>query len=161
VSNDTTTVPQVKRCNRCQQEFPDTTEYFHWGKWELLPFCIQCQEARWASLSLIYAHREEHRGTYAQREKAAHVNRRARLKNAPGSFAASDLDVQRRAQTDRRGVVRCWWCSEPLGDDQTVDHRIPLAKGGSNNPDNLVLAHLHCNCSKGAKMPWEFNGRLI
>jgi hypothetical protein len=95
------------------------------------------------------------------KKKAYGHNRRAREMSAPGSFTAADLAVQRRAQTDRRGVLRCWWCSEPLGDDQTVDHRIPLAKGGSNNPDNLVLAHLHCNCSKGAKLPWEFNGRLI
>jgi len=33
----------------------------------------------------------------------------------------------------------------------TIDHVIPLAQGGSHDPDNLALACFHCNRSKSAK----------
>lgn len=34
----------------------------------------------------------------------------------------------------------------------TVDHVIPLSKGGSNNIDNLALACFHCNRQKSNKV---------
>lgn len=37
----------------------------------------------------------------------------------------------------------------------TVDHIIPCAKGGSDDLDNLQLAHRQCNRMKSDKMPEE------
>lgn len=34
----------------------------------------------------------------------------------------------------------------------SVDHIIPLARGGANAPENFQLAHLHCNVSKQARL---------
>ena len=47
-----------------------------------------------------------------------------------------------------------------VGGDYHVDHVIPLILGGSNGPENLVIACPRCNLSKGAKMPHEFSERL-
>jgi len=30
----------------------------------------------------------------------------------------------------------------------TVDHRVPRARGGTDDLDNLVIAHLRCNAAK-------------
>lgn len=59
----------------------------------------------------------------------------------------------------------CCVCHEPV--DKTlswphprsasVDHRIPVAHGGTSTLDNLDLAHLACNISKGAKTPRTTN----
>jgi 5-methylcytosine-specific restriction endonuclease McrA len=38
-------------------------------------------------------------------------------------------------------------------EDATVDHRIPLGKGGLNNDNNKVLACGPCNHSKDNSMP--------
>lgn len=87
---------------------------------------------------------------------AAKFNRR---RNAPGSHTDVDIELQYKSQ---KGL--CWWCGEEFAKGvlkPSVDHRIPLEKGGSHNPGNIVIAHLKCNCSKGAKMPWEYNGRLL
>lgn len=83
-------------------------------------------------------------------------NRRAREALAGGRHTAKDIELQLRSQ---KGM--CWWCGEPLGDDYHIDHRIPLDKGGSNDARNIVLTHEKCNLSKGAKLPWEYNGRLL
>lgn len=44
---------------------------------------------------------------------------------------------------------RCLCCGKkkPL----TVDHVVPLSKGGSNSIDNIQCLCLECNCSKGTK----------
>jgi len=45
---------------------------------------------------------------------------------------------------------RCYWCSEMLTPDTaTVDHKIPLARGGLDNHNNMELACEPCNRSKG------------
>jgi 5-methylcytosine-specific restriction endonuclease McrA len=44
----------------------------------------------------------------------------------------------------------CYWCRQDLPFEQlTLDHLRPLSKGGSNNPENLRLACLCCNRSRG------------
>lgn len=34
----------------------------------------------------------------------------------------------------------------------SVDHRVPRARGGTNEPENLQLAHLHCNQVKSDRI---------
>lgn len=44
----------------------------------------------------------------------------------------------------------------------TVDHIIPVAKGGHpSDPSNLQAAHLICNQVKGTKTTIEMNGNLV
>lgn len=67
-------------------------------------------------------------------------------------------DVIRGLYRQQRG--RCWWCGEELFGVYQIDHRVPLAKGGSDHEDNLCLACPRCNKIKSDKMPFEI-GRLI
>jgi 5-methylcytosine-specific restriction endonuclease McrA len=44
----------------------------------------------------------------------------------------------------------CWWCRRVFSEDElTIDHLIPQSCGGSNNWENLRLACLPCNKSRG------------
>lgn len=43
----------------------------------------------------------------------------------------------------------CHLCEEPYAD--TIDHVVPVARGGSDHPDNLRPAHTSCNSSKGSR----------
>lgn len=49
----------------------------------------------------------------------------------------------------------CWICGQPMGDDRTLDHVIPLSKGGDNTLDNLRMAHMRCNQRKSSKIQTE------
>lgn len=81
--------------------------------------------------------------------------RRARKLKVGGSYTAADIEDIRKAQGNR-----CYLCGKSLVRGYHVDHFIPLALGGSNNPGNLRLACPKCNLSKGAKHPHDM-GRLI
>ena len=52
---------------------------------------------------------------------------------------------------DRDGGYFCFYCKDPLGGDFHIDHKIPIAKGGTHNLDNMVLACMPCNQEKHAK----------
>jgi hypothetical protein len=48
----------------------------------------------------------------------------------------------------------CHWCKCALVDETaTVDHRIPLSRGGLDNDNNRVLACVPCNNKRGNTMP--------
>ena len=53
---------------------------------------------------------------------------------------------------------RCAICGKKIHnlDDLTVDHIIPLSKGGKNDIYNCQLAHRLCNSYKNDKLPDEY-----
>lgn len=75
--------------------------------------------------------------------------RRARKQNAPGSFTSEQF----QARADYHGN-RCVYCGST--EDLQIEHQIPLSRGGTNWPSNLVPACGTCNTSKGTKTPKEF-----
>lgn len=64
---------------------------------------------------------------------------------------------------------RCWYCGYQVGDGQksryyatypNIDHQTPVARGGTNDPDNLVFACAKCNRTKKSLTLEEFRGHL-
>lgn len=98
----------------------------HWGRW----------------------HRRMNPELYADRDH----RRRARL------LGADSEDVERLVVFERDGWV-CQLCGDPI--DKTLrhpdplspslDHRVPLVKGGAHSYANTQAAHLTCNLRKGAR----------
>ena len=52
---------------------------------------------------------------------------------------------------------RCAYCGRKM-DKLTMDHVIPLSRGGKHSANNVVPACGHCNFSKSAKTPEEWVG---
>ena len=64
------------------------------------------------------------------------------------------VDRERRHQKHRQMIMAkyegiCHICEKPYAD--AIDHVVPVAKGGSDHPDNLRPAHTTCNSKKGAR----------
>jgi 5-methylcytosine-specific restriction endonuclease McrA len=90
----------------------------------------------------------------ASRKNRKH-NRRARER---GGMTAPEL---RQWESAQRKV--CHWCGDKCATYE-IDHRVPLAKGGKHEAQNLVIACQPCNRKKGARCPVEFAqslGRLV
>lgn len=106
---------------------------------------------------------QEYRKINSEKILACARKRKALKKGADGSHTEKDIDKIFRNQ----GGV-CNTCGKKLTYYRKkryhVDHIIPLAKGGSNWPDNLQLLCPACNQSKGTKNPVEWarqSGRLF
>jgi len=102
------------------------------------------------------AYDETYRRSNPDKTRAKKNRRRARKRGNGGTHTAGDIKRQYDCQ---RGV--CWWCGRDCKDDYHVDHLIPLAKGGHNNPSNIVISCPTCNLSKSDKLPHEFCSRLL
>lgn len=76
--------------------------------------------------------------------------RRAREANAAGTATAEQIKARFQFHENR-----CYYC----GDNKSglhVEHRIPLSRGGSNWPANIVPACPTCNRTKHTKTEKEF-----
>ena len=100
----------------------------------------------------MHAYDRSHR---KERSAGSH-NRRARKQGNGGSHNAADVRSQHARQKGH-----CYWCGVKVGKKYHVDHVIPLALGGSNGPENIVIACPPCNLSKNAKHPMDFGGCLF
>lgn len=83
-------------------------------------------------------------------------NRRATIKFSEIRHTFEDIQKQYQSQ---KGL--CWWCSCFVGNIYHVDHIVPLSRGGSNGPENIVIACPTCNVRKNSKLPFEWIGRLF
>ena len=71
----------------------------------------------------------------------------------------------------QRDGYHCIYCGVRLGDKQagrvlnrqgfSVDHLIPLSRGGDDSWGNTAAACLRCNVKKGARMPHEAGMKLL
>lgn len=160
-----------KRCCRCKEPLPELRK---------CRYCRDCAadyaRERGRSNPQLYKDQYARRKAYCRKKNAEHYQknresrlaanrkwykenplwacastskRRAFLKDAPDSFTAQDLERIYEAQ----GWL-CACCQEmkPL----TVDHVIPLSRGGSNGPDNLQGLCKSCNSAKKDMTMEEF-----
>lgn len=100
---------------------------------------------------------------------------RARQRKWAGSHRELRNEYQHRRESRKRGIPNepiqlalvwerdagmCWICSRPVDLDakfpaplsRSLDHVIPLAKGGTHTFGNVATAHLRCNISKKDKL---------
>jgi 5-methylcytosine-specific restriction endonuclease McrA len=85
--------------------------------------------------------------------KASDARRRSRKLNAGGSYTYVEWLLLVAAHSGR-----CAYCAAVAV--VHADHRIPLARGGSNSIDNIVPACRSCNLRKGTMSEAEFRARL-
>lgn len=87
--------------------------------------------------------------------------RKARKKNTKTERGISKLALKKKFGT------KCYYCGKEMDfsvgagrkfnrDMATIEHLIPLARGGEHTFENTVLACRHCNISKNAKSEAEF-----
>lgn len=167
-----------KTCNRCGTTKP--VEQFVRCK-DGDGYRNQCKGCHYATTNTWRAQNKEHRREYdrrnydrlsqQQREWAARnhdrilAKRRLRYKT-PRALLYARLRAHER-RVVKSGTVtpdqiaalhqqqgRCYYCKKPFNNrrNATIDHVIPLSKGGQHNISNIVLACWPCNNKKRAQI---------
>ena len=55
--------------------------------------------------------------------------------------------------------MTCYLCEKPIEFKQdSIDHKIPLSRGGDNDFENLAISHLSCNRKKHNQTETEYKG---
>ena len=125
------------------------------------PEAVKARLKRWRrkNLSRVRGYRKKWKQRNPARwhavQIASSIVRRARRYNAPGNFTADDIATIYNWQD---GL--CYYCGVDTKGRFAMDHMIPLSRGGSNYPSNLVVACRPCNLRKHAMMADEFTALL-
>jgi len=93
---------------------------------------------------------------FRDRYRANNITRRA-LEKASGRLKIKDIQRLYEDNIKEFGTLTCYLCLKPIefGQD-SIDHRTPLSRGGTNAYNNLGVTHLKCNLIKGKKTLDEF-----
>lgn len=75
-------------------------------------------------------------------------HRRRARKTATPPERALNRDQWQKIRVLSKG--KCYWCGKTC--EPTIDHVIPLAKGGLHVAENVVVACMKCNRKKSAKI---------
>jgi 5-methylcytosine-specific restriction endonuclease McrA len=160
------------RCQACRRSDRDRSREKHRRYRENHRDEVAERNRKWAQSHAEHRaqYRRSYNATHREQNAAAHKcwqernrehvraearNRSALIANAPGTHTAADV----RAQYDRQDGI-CFYCGVKVGYSYHVDHVMPLSRGGSNGPENLVVACPTCNMNKHDKHPMEWCGRL-
>lgn len=137
-----------RRCMLCMKDvtkkIPAKTRYGYYKKWaEKNPG--KRLESKLRSIS-------SPKGRAGQRRRAllSSHRRRARLKGGGKITSAEALTLL------ERHAYRCFACGKDVKTGWTIDHVIPIAKGGANTAANAQILCKRCNSSKGAHDPIEW-----
>ena len=96
-----------------------------------------------------YAKRLQH---YRETKRISRIKRRARVAGN-GAFDVTEREIERLLRTP---CVYCGTTATP----RTIDHIIPIARGGRHSIGNLASACESCNKSKRDSLPVAFRRRL-
>lgn len=104
----------------------------------------KCRLKRLQNLELMRVKDKESRERHKERRNIQRINYRARSRNAPGSISV----LTWKSLLSKYGSC-CLRCGSSA--NLSIDHIIPLSKGGTNFPNNLQPLCRSCNSSKGTK----------
>lgn len=138
-----------RRCPRCDAAIPVE------ARADSKHCSTECQQAQWYNENDVRLRAAASEWKASNRELAQEANHRRRARK----LGARHERVDMRLVWKRDGGI-CWICETPVDPDagprdrmrRSIDHVIPLARGGWHAMDNVALAHLRCNISKRDKI---------
>lgn len=96
------------------------------------------------------------KGGISKNLKHYRQRRLALMKNG-GELSIRTIQLIYEDNIKRFGTLTCYLCLKPIEfKNDSLEHKIPLVRGGTNEYNNLAIAHRSCNSKKGKKTVEEF-----
>lgn len=152
-----------KQCCLCKQ-LKDFSQYSpsKRGRLELSSYCKPCSSKKQLKRvskedrrNQTQKYRDNNREWWRSLHRINQFNRRNNIK------LVSDGTVTPEFVKSIYDKKICYYCEEPTPRKfRTLEHKHPLKKGGKHSIDNITMACLVCNCTKGKKTEQEFKNYI-
>jgi 5-methylcytosine-specific restriction endonuclease McrA len=134
---------ELRECRCCHEEFPATGEYFYNKAASpdgLHPNCIPCCKVN-RSLEAV-----------RKRDKEVKLSIRQLVRAKSLGVAYEEVELVEVYRKDR-GICQIATCKKwVMPKHASMDHRLPLSKGGTHLYANVQLTHFKCNLRKSNKI---------
>ncbi len=93
-------------------------------------------------------------------KKHLFTKQRKAIGKYPGKLSIHTLQTLYEDNIKKYGKLTCYLCLQPIafGND-SLDHNIPASRGGTNDYENLGIAHIQCNNKKRLKTTKELQSQ--
>lgn len=153
-------VGETKLCLECK-EFKNMNEFSpsKRGLGGLSTYCRHCFLVKFKNKDknnvAVKKYRQVNRHKYLANHRLIQFKRKSLIKITSDS-SVTDCFLRNLYDQDI-----CFYCEQFVSfNKRTMDHKIPLIRGGVHSASNLVMACLSCNSSKSFKTDKEFKGRI-
>ncbi len=151
----------MPRCYYCKQDLPESEFYVTEAKSRgISDACRSCN--RLMSKANYQRRKEYHKEQSRQWQKdnpetyKQILGRNRDKRRAAERSAEYDKTVYLEAVAERDNDI-CQICGQTCSvEDRSIDHKIPLTRGGNHTWENVQLAHRRCNARKNDRTPEEF-----
>ena len=150
-----TIIGDTKDCTRCKERKPLENFIYFKGRYQAL--CRLCRAIENAPKKPMQRqkYKEEHYEKWIADKRIATFKRRTKLK------VASDGSVTSKFLKELYATEHCFYCKTNTSKEKrTLDHKMPLSRGGRHTAENVVMACAFCNSKKSNKTSTEFLERL-
>lgn len=142
--------PQAESCKKARQRQAKSAEVFNRGQQIGFKFCKSCG-------ALINATKTYCKECAKNRDRRYHNTKKDRRRVVAFTKDSASISLQALMLRDN-GI--CWLCGKPCNIDldsndndyPSIDHVIPISKGGKDAWNNVKLAHRICNSLKSNKI---------
>lgn len=80
----------------------------------------------------------------------------------PGELTIQTIQLVYEDNIKKFGTLTCYLCLKPITfNADALEHKIPATRGGTNQYDNLAIAHISCNNKKRLKTETEYKEVIL
>lgn len=143
-----------KAKKQLEKHFKDFDVYLDWIGAESLPKTNPYEEARFIANEIVCVIYRGKKGVSFSSDEARKVleafHKKQKITVSGNRRKRFDVEVKRKLF--ERDGIKCFYTDIELTEETaTIEHLIPISKGGKNNLDNLVLCTQESNQSMGDK----------
>ena len=96
---------------------------------------------------------------FTKREQ--HLLRKYNMKKA-GKLTIQTIQRVYEDNIKKYGTLTCYLCLKPINFRQdSLEHKMPISRGGTNLYENLAIAHRKCNSKKHTKTEEEYREGIL
>ena len=132
------------RCYQCKNNGQSKENHWNWKGG------VSIDKTKWA--------RERRRIRYkTDKEYKFMLLAHSYKRRAKGYITSKIIQQVYEENIKEYGTLTCYLCFKPIEFGQDcLEHKTPLSRGGTNEYNNLAIAHRSCNCKKNNKTLKEF-----
>ena len=95
--------------------------------------------------------------SYTKEYKKLQRQKRKYFEKGGGELPIKRIQLIYEDNIKKYGTLTCYLCLKPIEFRQdSIDHKIPLSRNGTNEYSNLAIAHRSCNSKKNIKTEKEY-----